>query len=175
MKQTQIKISNIKGFTLVETLVAILALSLSLGALTLLTSKAVVTTRTAESRVVAEFLAVEGIELFQKLAMSDLIASGGLNASLSARAICSAGCTIDTRDGILTPSSNGVLYYDATTHEYSHQSSVGLASEYSRLIYTKQSATNGSIFVRSVVSYSVLGGGSHKVVLTKEFQPWYIQ
>jgi prepilin-type N-terminal cleavage/methylation domain-containing protein len=178
--------SNKQGFTLVETLVAILALSLSLGALTVLASRSVTSSRAAESRVIAEFLAAEGIELAQKDITSRLIQSGGTSNPFGNISLCAMplGCVVDSSDKGIKISSDtnyptGRMAYDSALHIYKH--STAGESEFRRLIFVRNSnglaaQSTDPRTIRSVVYYRIPGEAVERTItLTKEFQPWYIQ
>ncbi len=180
--------TKLRGFTLIETLVAILALTLSLGALTLITSRTTVNSREAERRVQAEFLAVEAIEIAQQLIMSEVLA-GNIASPFGMIKPCGQGCRIDYTDAVAStvtlaactnpagdcarvkniPSAAGVVVNftnNATTTE---------ATSFRRILYIKPTGLNDNgVFVRAVVWYTTSDALIQKqIVLTKEFRPWY--
>jgi type II secretory pathway pseudopilin PulG len=165
-----------KGFTLVETLVAILALSFSLGALTLVASRTIRVTRQAEQRVTAEFLAVEAIELAQKSVYTHLLA-GDLDPFFDLRPCITQQCVVDFNSwrGDELRVSAGVdtgLYQDPTTGIYSLTAS-STKSQYTRSLSVTQIGVAGML-IRSTVNYgSATAGDSGKVVLVKQISNWY--
>lgn len=202
IQQLFYKQRNSKGFTLVETLVAVLALSLSLGALTLIASRSVVSARDAELRLQAELLAMEGIEVAQFEVLNQVLSNrADINPSQVALALapstssnCAKGCGVKFNGTTpqLEKVNQGGDYFDdnkniskvgntatAPDVQFVNNFTGTPASPFRRLVVTKPaSATPGykGYFVRSIVYYTPVGALSAKrVVLTKEIQPWYLE
>ncbi len=66
-----------KGFTLVEMLIAVLIFTLSLAGLMTISSKSLKTSRNAEKQVIADYLAIEAIEVVHNLRDAALLRSFG--------------------------------------------------------------------------------------------------
>ena len=62
-----LQLKNKKGFTLIEMLVAVLIFSVSVSALTSMSAKSIKTSRSAEKQIVADYLALEAIEVVYNL------------------------------------------------------------------------------------------------------------
>lgn len=179
---------KIAGFTLVETLVAILALSLSLGALTIVVSKSFQTTRDGLYRMQAEFLAVEGIEMIQQFAMSRMLRND-LDPFLQLSTFCANGCIpesfitepiaplVCTGLDLCSSGKSAEMYISANgKFTYQNVNATGKASGLYRLVKVEQIG-NGSYVVSSIVApkskTSNTADLTRAVVLTKESTNWY--
>lgn len=172
------------GFTLVETLVSILALSLSLGALTLITSRTVVSARNSEQRVQAELLAVEGLEILEQKLISRSMGSTSPAGFLTA---CANGCGIsyvDLQNNAELPACpvgdcsnvSRVLDNSGSSGLPADFGRTGSATAFRRLVYVQPDATGNGYDLRSVVWYTPTTDTLQKsVVLTKEYKPWYVE
>lgn len=189
-----------RGFTLVETLVAVLALSLSLGALTLIASRSVVSARDAELRLQAELLAMEGIEVAQFAVLNEVLKNrSDINPSQVAIALrnndnCTKGCGVIYNGSMpeLSSQNLGSDYFDSSNNfakvgntatapdvQFTNNYSGVIASPFKRLVVAKPSSLivgGKGYVVRSIVYYTPVDALSAKrIVLTKEIQPWYLE
>lgn len=177
--------ANSTGFTLVETLVAILALTLSLGALTVITSRSVASARDAEMRMQAELLALEGVEVVQQKIMSLVLSNASDPFSIIKS--CGSGCKVEYSDISTTTSLVPCLTStaDCATVE-NNSASTGLpasfastgsvATSFRRILYAKPSPVNDQgAEVRVVVWYGPSTAETKHVVLNKEIRPWYTE
>lgn len=66
-RKKKFQLKNKKGFTLIEMLVAVFIFSVSVSALTAMSAKSIQTSRNAEKQLVADYLALEAIEVVYNL------------------------------------------------------------------------------------------------------------
>ena len=142
---------NNKGFTLIEMLVAVFIFSVALSALMGIAAKGLRASRLAQDQVVADYLALEGIEAVRNLRDSAfLLGSGGntwtdvfsedgcLDALENGGA---ASCTFELDDGIvLYPCSSGnscTLYFNNSSGIYKHFQSGTPLPNYIPIDYTR--------------------------------------
>jgi type II secretory pathway pseudopilin PulG len=93
---------NKKGFTLIETLVAITILMLTVTAIIGLISNIIVTTRNSERSIVADYLMQEGLEYMRN--NRDNALNNGATWFDFSNPICPSGGYITTMTGALIPS-----------------------------------------------------------------------
>jgi prepilin-type N-terminal cleavage/methylation domain-containing protein len=189
--------NKIKGFTLIETLIAILALSLSIGSLTLITSRTLLRSRDAEARIQAEMLAVEGIEAIYAQYMSMQLATPGTdpltNSSTFTACLSATGCAVEyntlqngsafTSCGVPSDLACKLKLSNFTTYpDFTHTSGGNPLTQFSRIVYIKlNTGTEGGGAVRSIVWYGNTAPSApnptsleKKVVVTRELRPWYV-
>lgn len=122
-----------RGFTLVETLVAVSALTIAITAIMGLAHRGIATTTFARDQVIASYLAQDSAEYIISKRKQTLIDIG--NATLDEDAswltgfescMTANGCTIDTTQqedrpyGVACGSTCGVLRYDTTSGLYGY-------------------------------------------------------
>lgn len=88
-----------KGFTLIESVVAILVLAIGIAAVVLLIARSTRDANDARDQIIASMLAQEGIELVRNLKDS-----GTLNSSYDESSECSSGC-----DNLIVDYSSGIV------------------------------------------------------------------
>lgn len=153
---------NNEGFTLIEMLVAVFIFSVALAALMGIAARGLKASRLAQDQVVADYLALEGIEVIRNLRDSAfLLGSGGntwtdvfsQNGCLEALEDGSATSCVFELDGSeieIYPCSAGnscTLYFNSSSGIYRHfQSGTPLPNysqiEYDRSIYLQASPDN---------------------------------
>ena len=180
-----------KGFTLVETLVAISIFTLSILALLVVLTQGISNTTYAKSKIVASYLAQEGIEYIRNMRDTFVLygatSQAGWDAFNNKLASCSStgnGCffnadnlnysdsTQPMSDIILTACSsslcsNGALFYDSTTGEYGFS---GVASGYTRKITMSQVSADETKILSTV--YWTQGSGSYSIVFSESLFNW---
>lgn len=92
---------NHKGFTLIETLFAILIFSASLVSLMAIAGRGIAAANTAREQTVAHYLAQEGIEVVRNVRDTNFI-NGGWDADFT-QCIETDPCQLDYGSGITTP------------------------------------------------------------------------
>lgn len=141
---TSKKIYN-KGFTLMETLVAILLLSIAMAGPLTIAQKGLQAALVSKDQTTAFFLAQDVIEFVRFARDSNCLANNGgatcpgaswllgpginLNSCVSSDG--SAACTVDTLTNAVTTCSSGVcsaLNYNSTTNAYTYSTGAGIAA-----------------------------------------------
>jgi prepilin-type N-terminal cleavage/methylation domain-containing protein len=168
-----------KGFTLLETLVAVLLISLSIVAFLGNTTTSIRGTQQAVLSLSAQALAQEGVELVFAIRNSNFLATPALawNTGISDQEQCIGGCTIDPYPTLTTISvtpcaarSCSLLYTDQAgifTH-----SAVGDVTPFSRIVYINPNDATGGIVVRSVVSWPD-GATMRSATVTSFLMNWF--
>jgi prepilin-type N-terminal cleavage/methylation domain-containing protein len=180
-----------KGFTLLETLVAILLLSVSIAAAATIAQKALQAAEYSRDETVAYYLAAEGLELTQNIRDNNFFAypqgqwltglAPGLDQGNSDPCNANYGnaCDIDAVDENIMPciSTGNVcpLYID-TNGQYSHDSSSGSPTAFSRSVTIKPISVNGSpdeAEVTAVVVWKTGSFSTRTIKLQEMIFDWY--
>lgn len=172
-----------KGFTLIETLVALSIFSLSIVALIVAAGQGVSNFQTIKARLTASYLAQEGVELVHNIRDTEITSGGDWNSFVSSTVFdCvipnpnSVGCTIDA---VFNPSVITVLpcgisscaplkYSDPIGYNYG--SSSPIATIFERIISVEIIGVN-EIKVKSTVNYTV-GGTTSQIVMSEILTNW---
>ena len=109
--------SGSRGFTLIETLVALAIFSASIVALISVTASGVADTNYAKNKFIASYLAQEGVEMVRNIRDNAWISGGDWAQFVGAVAPCieSAGCKIEAKTLAVSPcfgSPCDLLLYD---------------------------------------------------------------
>ncbi len=191
-RKTEKTLGN-RGFTLVETLVAVSVFSFSVLGLLVLLANGVANTAYAKKKAAASYLAAEGVEYVRNLRDTYVLYSGNpatgwssFKSKLSAASCSGAnGCYFDDRNVSFTDTTlpmtdltfaacanstctNAPLLYDSTSGKYGYVS--GSTSGFSRKINMVQlSADEVRIF--STV-YWTQGSGTYSSVFSESLFNW---
>lgn len=182
------------GFTLIETLVAISIFSMSILAVMSILAQSINNTNYAKNKVVASYLAQEGVEYIRNMRDTFMLYdSGGAQTgwtnfigNLTDASACQGanGCYInaDSLDynnqsqpmksiSLLACSSsscsNGILFYNSTTGRYGFS---GVSSDYIRKIQISLINAN-EIRVSSIVSWTQ-NSGIYNIVFSENLFNW---
>lgn len=180
-----------KGFTLVETLIAISIFTVSILSLLVVLSQGVASTNYAKQKIIASYLAQEGIEYMRNLrdtyvlfdATSPQTGWDSFNTKLT-NANCdqAAGCYFDSSNVdyannaqpmtniTLTPCSGGTcpnILFDDTNGKYGYVS--GNTSGFIRQINVTQVADQTKVYSKV---YWVQGSGTYSIVLSESLFNW---
>ncbi len=148
------------GFTLIETMVAIVVLGIAIGAPMKLASDSLQNAEYIQRSLTGAFLAEEGIEYIRQYRDSNLLAVPPLDWMTEIQSKCGTGCRVDVwettpADSIIACSSNCVLYVNNTSGRYSHDENDGPASPYTRRIRVEAVGTGGNeVKVISTVTWT---------------------
>ncbi len=186
-------IKNNKGFTLIETLIAISIFTMSILALLVVLSQSISNTNYAKQKVIASYLAQEGVEYIRNLrdtyvlfdATSPQAGWGAFNSKVapSANTLCAGvtGCYFDDRNinyadhmqpmTAITLTACGAncpeLLYDSATGKYGYAS--GANSGFIRKINVTQVANQTKI---SSTVYWNQGSGSYNISFSENLFNW---
>lgn len=148
---------NHKGFTLIETLFAILIFSASLVSLMSIAGRGIAAANTAREQTVAHYLAQEGVEVVRNIRDVSFI-NGGWDADFT-QCIESDPCQIDYQGGVAVPSliqcSNTTDGCQINEIFDAYTNAVGTPTPYFRKIYVIAGALdpiNGGVNEYQVVS-----------------------
>ncbi len=172
-----------KGFTVLETLVAVMIFTVSITALMSLSTSSQGQVLASKNKLVASYLAQEGIELVRN-ARDTYILDFPNNPNVSGWSLflsnyvpaCSTdgGCNIIPTDIDLVgtpcpmgPMNGCALYYDASTGLYDTTSNAGKA--YYRAIKIEHMNTSGIDEVKVTSTVSWVDGGTNKNISYVEF------
>ena len=181
------KIKNLRGFTLIETLVAVLLLATTIVGPLTIASKGLTTALISKDQITAFYLAQDGVEqvrfLRDSACLTAAISPCDATVWLSSLTVCtstdgSATCYLDslsnsppsatTCGGIACP----VMRYDPTNHTYNYDGSVGISSgQYLRTISIQNDpsgATPDEAVVTVTVSWTDIAGVVHMPVIARE-------
>lgn len=158
-----------KGFTLLEVLVAIFLITLGvLGAMTLV-SQTIAFSQLNSSRLVAAYLAQEGMEIVRNIRDSNFIKiHKGWDINWDdGLAGCSGGCEADYDDPVLVTSTDRYLKIDGDFYNYDS----GLETPFKRKIFITPLGSD-ILKVRVEVSWSERGR-SHKISVQEKLYKWW--
>ena len=168
-----------KGFTLVETMVAISILMLGILGPLSIASSGLRNSLFAKDQVTAYYLAQEGIEYVRYVRDDNYL--DGKKPWLSGLDNCTGtfGCTVDTEKWFTTNASvtdkctfadcgdDGLLYKIASNQHYTHQSGSGnTATPFTRIIKVEKNINDREIKVTSTVTWQT-GDGQKSFTLTE--------
>ena len=194
-KIKDLALSAAKGFTLIETLVAVLLLSIAIAGPLTIASKALSTALIAKDQIGAYYLAQDAIEYLRYARDSNCLAAGGttgcpsgswLNGTVNLTP-CenSSGCYLDSIHstvGLMTscPTTGCVLNWDSTNHYYSYTTGTASPEHYIRTV--KMTAPVGSndcsagkgceAGVVVIVQWTGAGGITHSITLREDLFNW---
>ncbi len=186
------KIFN-RGFTLIETLVAVLLLASAIAGPLTIASKGLSAALVAKDQITAFFLAQDAMEQVRFLRDSACLASGGgaggcaANVWLSSLSPCVstdgvASCKLDSLgfspanpvacDAASCSASTDVLHFDSTNNSFNYNQSAPLSTQrYVRVIQI-QNDPNGTAPDEAVVtvkvSWSDIAGVTHAPIIVRE-------
>ena len=163
--------SDRKGFTIIEMLIAVFIFTVAISALTYMAGRGIRSSNDSQDRIIAEYLATEGMEVVRNVRDSAFLAglpetswTGVFGGNISGPNGCfnalgdsnqDKTCAFQYEaDGTPTlencPTSACSLFLNPTTYIYSYES--GNATPFSRKIYLNQ-VSQSEIKVRTVVEW----------------------
>ncbi|MBX2866618.1 type II secretion system GspH family protein [Candidatus Kaiserbacteria bacterium] len=152
-----------RGFSLVETLVAITVLILAVIVPMRVATQSVKTATLSREQFTATYLAQEGIEYMIALRDDDALDGGDtwswyddISSSCKNSGV---GCSVEPTDESIVSctSDNCLLYVDEDRSSgayYTHSSSAGDASPYTRTIVLEETTSDEEVLVTSTVSWT---------------------
>jgi prepilin-type N-terminal cleavage/methylation domain-containing protein len=112
----KIKINKNKGFTLIEVITAIFVITIGIGGAVTLINQTLGSIKTTSSKLVASYLAQEGIEIVKNIRDSNFLAGTDWTTGLTG---CADGCEGDYTSQSLSPGSGNKLKIDGGFYKYS--------------------------------------------------------
>lgn len=149
--------STIRGYTLLETLVAILILSLSIVVPMTIASRTLVSSTIAREQIVAIYLAQEGIEAIRNLRDKNSLSGDSwlqdipIDTDFTIDATVISNPTISTCSGACAP-----IKYDSSTHLYNY--STGADTNFvrvARVSYVPGPGASSEVSIAVTVSWNV--------------------
>ncbi len=170
---------NPNGFTLIETLLAVLLLASAIAGPLTIASKGISAGLVAKDQITAFYLAQDAMEYVRYARDSACLAAGssGCDTSiwLSTLGPCvstdgSVFCKIDSVTGaVSTFAATDILKYDSTTHAYGYTSGTQTPQKYTRKISIVNTvATPDEAVVTVSVTWSDVAGVTHAPVTIRE-------
>ena len=174
------------GFTLIETLVAVLLLATAIAGPLTLASKSLTAALVAKDQIIAYYLAQDAIEYVRfvrdtnKLAGADwLTGSGGTSAGINlSPCISTNGCYFDsTQNNPAVPTACTAaecigfpMYYDSASGKYAY--TVGSKSIFTRSAKITEDVDNKEASLTVTVTWSDIGSVVHKVTAKENIFNW---
>jgi Tfp pilus assembly protein PilV len=113
------KYSHKKGFTLLETFVAIAILMLSITGPLTLSQKSLIAAQYSRDRIVSYYLAQDAVEYVRFVRDSEALGGGTTLASKLAFCFESTGCEVDTLNGAVSSAASlSKLKFDGELYQY---------------------------------------------------------
>ncbi len=171
-------LKNREGFTLIETLIAISVFSLSIISLLSVLGGGISNTNYAQAKMVASYLAQEGVESIRNMRDSHMLFGGGLNwttfkselsACTSSGSPCGFNSALPVRDTDFVFSCGDCRLY-LQNGGYS-TGGAGTPSSFTRHIWRELLPSPDEIIIYSKVSFTE-GSGSYSVTLKGNLFNW---
>lgn len=188
MINKQPHIQKARGFTLIETMVAILLLSTAIAGPLTIASKGLSTSVTAKDQIGAFNLAQDGTEYIRFVRDTNrlksanwLTGAGGTSAGTNLSSCVSSdgtvSCYIDSLQSSVTSCPSNVcplLNYDSTNHYYSYTTGSVSPQRYRRIITitTPVGSNAGEAKVSVVVQWTAVGGATKSVTVQENMLNW---
>jgi prepilin-type N-terminal cleavage/methylation domain-containing protein len=179
--ELQIKKIKSRGFTLIETLVALAIFATSIVALISITGQGVSNTNLSKNKAIASYLAQEGIETVRNIRDTAILSGAQWSTLLTNTSLlfncvpsnATIGCYVDSASSTLSPAACGTtscppLRYDSSIGSYNY--ATGTATNFSRKIIVSQLNAN-EISIISEVSWTQ-GASSQAVTYTENLLNW---
>lgn len=181
-----------RGFTLVETLVAISIFTSSIIVLMSVLSQGISNTTYARNKMIASYMAQEGIEYIRNMRDTytlyyDIDPAKGWNKFTTNMSPCGSanGCNFDDSLSSFDITSlqgmnihqctgnNCSLFYDSTNGAYTYNHSTGIDSGFTRTIKIDKTGLDPSneMKIISIVSWTQ-GSGSYKIEFSENLFNW---
>ncbi len=169
-----------RGFTLLETLVAVGIFTVSILALLSVLSQGITSTNFSKKKIIATYLAQEGIEYVRNI--RDTTVTSATSAStgwasfmttVSAACGSAAGCYLPSFNSVLPCTTVcAALSYDEDTGIYGYTSTSGVDSGYVRTItYEPIAGDDNEVKINSKVTW-MQGSGSYSVTFSDHLFNW---
>lgn len=182
-------IHSTAGFTLIETLVAILLLSTAIAGPLTIASKGLSTSLIAKDQVGAYNLAQDAMEYLRFARDTNRLSGGdwltGAGATVPANAVnlssCvsaggTASCYVDSIQSTVTACSGTcpVINFDSTNHYYSYTTGLPTTQRYIRTVQIMTPVGSNSSEATAVVTvqWTAAGGSTHTVTLREDLFNW---
>lgn len=178
------KITAQAGFTLIETLLAILILAVALTGPLTIAAKSLSSALIAKDQTVAFFLAQDAVEYIRYKRDTNTLSGASWSDAFGVAGSCTsgAGCRVDSvKDTIVScGSACPKLNYDNTNHWYTYDAVTSdgppptiAPTPFTRSILVKSVANNGSeLNVTVSVSWKDTGGALRSVVVHENLTNW---
>jgi prepilin-type N-terminal cleavage/methylation domain-containing protein len=174
-----------RGFTLIETLVAIFILTVAITGPLTIASRGLNAALIAKDQTTAFFLAQDAVEYVRsvrdsnRLKGADWLTGAGGTTSGSSLVPCESngGCTVDSINNTISSSGIGApLRYIAATYQYTQASGGGVVTPFIRTVNITSKPTQGALNDEAeivvTVSWSDVGQQPHSVVVREDLFNW---
>ncbi|MBI4065655.1 prepilin-type N-terminal cleavage/methylation domain-containing protein [Candidatus Kaiserbacteria bacterium] len=172
-----------RGFTLIETMVAVTILAFAVAGPLYTANRVVVAAQTARSQLTASYLAQEGIEYVRSVRDNEYLSAyraGGTNVSSTAwnnflNAIttsCGTSCQFDPTNNSLTACSGSgcSALWLSSANVYTQKQTSGVATPFTRTIQAVAITANDEK-ITSTVSWN-FHGTPYSVTINTHITPW---
>lgn len=168
------------GFTLIETLLAVLLLATAIAGPLTIAQKGLSSSLIAKDQVGAFFLAQDAVEYVRFKIYSNKLAGASWLTGLVGAGLCSAGgattCRVDSVQDTVAACSGAcpVLNYDSANRFYSYTTGAQSPQRYVRTVaITTPVGSNASEATLSVtVAWTGAGGIAHSIVVRENVYDW---
>ncbi|MES2203085.1 MAG: prepilin-type N-terminal cleavage/methylation domain-containing protein [Patescibacteria group bacterium] len=179
----KIALSVAKGFTLIETLVAVLLLASAIAGPLTIAAKGLNTSLTAKDQVAAFYIAQDALEYVRFKRDTNKLSGGSWLNGIVGSGLCSADgatkCIVDSLQDTVTAcmGTNGacpVLKYDSTNHYYSYTTGTVSPERYVRTVQitTPVGGNVSEAALQVTVAWTGAGGIVHSVVVRENLYDW---
>ncbi len=174
--------NNVKGFTLIETMVAVLLLASAIVGPLTIASKGLSAALIAKDQITAFYLAQDAMEYVRYVRDSNSLGGGNwltgagytygvdLSPCVSTDPNAPVYCKVDSiQSTVSTFSSTDILKYDTTTHYFGYGSGTQTPQQYTRKVsIINTAATPNEAVVTVSVTWNDVAGITHAPILVRE-------
>lgn len=158
-------VHNKKGYLLVESIIAIMIVTVGLLGIFSLLSRSLSLNRVVSDRVKAAYLAAEGIEIVKNLLDNNLIQEKPWNSGVS-----DGEYEVDYKSLSLSPKESRFLSFNSSDGFYSYGDFQ--PTSFKRTIIINNSEDGQTMRVNSDVKWTTRGGGKFEINLEDHFFNW---
>lgn len=159
-----------RGFTLIETLIAIVIFSISLVSLMAVASQGIRSSRNAKESLMAQYFAQEGVEYVRNLRDASFLSLEGISTWTDVFTGCidtATPCAVDLlTDDLVSCSVDSICDIRKVGDQYLQNTSSGTDTGFDREIYISE-IESGEVEVRAIVTWS--DGRLEREVVIREY------
>ena len=169
-----------RGFTLIETLIAVLLLASAIAGPLTIAAKGLNTSLTAKDQVSAFYIAQDAVEYIRFKRDSNKLGGSSWLTGIVGSGLCSADgttkCMVDSLQDTVAACSGtcSSLNYDTTNHYYSYTTGSPSQQHYVRTVQitTPVGSNTSEAALQVTVAWTGAGGTVHSVVVRENLFDW---
>jgi prepilin-type N-terminal cleavage/methylation domain-containing protein len=161
-----------RGFTLIETLVAITVFTLAIVAPFVAADRALIAASTATETLIASGLAQEGLEFVRLARDNAFLAGSGDPLSYVSACVSPKQCSFDAATNAANTCSGSCPAVYLTSAGLYNQVSSGTATPFKRTLTVVRNPNGAANVERATVTVTWTDHGSHTFTISEDFYDW---